>query len=68
LSWRAIEAAQQYPRALPLAAFIHVPPVPRDEVHSRKPGAVRLEQLVDAGEVMLAALIQRARQRALAQI
>jgi len=68
LSWRAIEAAQQHPRALPLAAFIHVPPVPRNEAHSRKSGAVRFEQLVDAGEVMLAALLPRARQRALAQI
>jgi pyroglutamyl-peptidase len=68
LSWRAIEAAQQHPRSLPLVAFIHIPPVPRDETHSRKPGAVCLEQLVDAGEVMLAVLLQRARQRALAQI
>jgi len=68
LSWRAIEAAQQHLRSLPLAAFIHVPLVRRDEAHSRKTGAVRLEQLVDAGEVMLATLIQHARQRALAQI
>ena len=60
LSWRAIEAAGQHPRSLPLAAFVHVPKVPRD-AHSEKPGAVSFEQLVDAGEVMLAALIQRAR-------
>ncbi len=60
LSWRAIEAAQGHPCALPLAAFIHVPKVPRD-ARSGKPGAVSFEQLVDAGEVMLAALIQRAR-------
>ena len=60
LSWRAIEAAEHHPRALPLAAFVHVPPVPRD-AHSGKPGAVSFEQLVDAGEVMLTALIQRAR-------
>lgn len=60
LSWRAIEAAQRHPHALPLAAFIHVPKVPRD-ARSGKPGAVSFEQLVDAGEVMLATLIQRAR-------
>lgn len=59
LSWRAIEAAEQQPCAL-LAAFIHVPKVPRD-ARSGKPGVVSFEQLVDAGEVMLAALIQRAR-------
>ncbi len=60
LSWRAIEAAQRHSHALPLAAFIHVPLVPRD-ARSGKPGAVSFEQLVDAGEVMLATLIQRAR-------
>ena len=60
LSWRAIEAAERHPHALPLAAFIHVPKVPRD-AHSGKPEAVSFEQLVDAGEVMLATLIQRAR-------
>lgn len=60
LSWRAIEAAERHPQSLPLAAFIHVPPVPRDAC-SGKPKAVSFEQLVDAGEVMLMALIQRAR-------
>jgi pyroglutamyl-peptidase len=60
LSWRAIEATQYHPRALPLAAFIHVPKVPRD-ARSGKLGAVSFEQLVDAGEAMLMALIQRAR-------
>ena len=59
LSWRAIEAAECRPRSL-LAAFIHVPKVPRD-ARSGKPEAISFEQLVDAGEVMLAALIQRAR-------
>ncbi|CAM5429996.1 Pyrrolidone-carboxylate peptidase OS=Afipia felis OX=1035 GN=pcp PE=3 SV=1 [Afipia felis] len=59
LSWRAIEAAGQHPRALPLAAFIHVPKLPRD--HSVKPGAVGFEQLADAGETMLMVLLQRAR-------
>jgi len=60
LSWCAIGAAGSHPRALPLAAFIHVPKVPRN-AHSEKPGAVSLNQLVDAGEAMLMTLIQRAR-------
>jgi len=60
LSWRAIEAAGRHPRALPLAAFIHIPKVPRD-AHTGKPGAVSFEQLVDAGEAMLTAFIQRTR-------
>jgi pyroglutamyl-peptidase len=60
LSWRAIEATQRHPRALTLAAFIHVPLVPRDAAHWRKSG-VAFEQLVDAGEAMLMTLIQRAR-------
>jgi len=60
LSWRAIEAVQHDPRALPLAAFLHVPLVPRDAAHTRKPG-VTFEQLADAGETMLMTLIQRAR-------
>jgi len=65
LSWRAIEAAEQQSCVL-LAAFIHVPPVPRDAAHSRKqhsgkPAAVSFEQLADAGEMMLTTLIQRAR-------
>jgi pyroglutamyl-peptidase len=60
LSWRAIEAAGQHPRSLPLAAFVHVPKVPRD-AHSGKPEAVSFEQLVDAGEAILMTLIQRAR-------
>ena len=61
LSWRAIEAAQRHPSALPLAAFIHIPLVPRHAVHSKKPEAVSFEQLADAGEAMMMALIQRAR-------
>ncbi|GAA3855620.1 pyroglutamyl-peptidase I [[Pseudomonas] carboxydohydrogena] len=60
LSWRAIEAVDQHPKARPLAAFIHVPKVPRD-ARSGKPGEITFEQLVDAGEAMLATLIQRAR-------
>lgn len=52
LSWRAIEATQAAggPR---LAAFVHVPLVPR-EVSSRRCG-MTLETLVDAGEALLMA-------------
>jgi len=60
LSWRAIEAAEHgnSPR---LAAFIHVPPVPRESAH-HKDSLVSFEQLVDAGEAMLLTLIRLARQ------
>lgn len=68
LSWRAIETAQRHPQSLPLAAFIHVPLVPRDTAHARKREAVSLEQLVDAGEAMMMTLIQRARAARLAQV
>ena len=54
LSWRAIEATRSDtgPR---LAAFVHVPPLKRDDATQRKGVAhrVTLEQLVDAGEAML---------------
>ena len=52
LSWRAIEAtrASGGPR---LAAFIHIPLVPRGTVQRRDSGRVTFEQLVDAGEEML---------------
>lgn len=55
LSWRAIEATQTGggPR---LAAFIHVPLVPRDAAHKREPNRMTFEQLVDAGEAMLVAM------------
>jgi len=67
LSWRAIEATEKKdgPR---LAAFVHVPLVPRG-VAQRRAGAldrVTFEQLVDAGEAMLmtvAALAIRSRLR-----
>jgi len=64
LSWRAIEATrrQHGPR---LAAFVHVPPLPRDASMQRKRAGVTLEQLVDAGEAMLLELLKltRAAQR-----
>jgi pyroglutamyl-peptidase len=58
LSWRAIEAARQDdgPR---LAAFIHIPVLARGG--AEKPGRITLEELVDAGEAMLAELIRLTR-------
>ena len=54
LSWRAIEAtrADNGPR---LAAFVHVPLVPRGTTQRREAtsGRVTFEQLVDAGEALL---------------
>lgn len=61
LCWRAIEAATATPNP-PLAAFIHVPLVPRGTVSHRKGVArVSLEQLVDAGEAILMEMIRVAR-------
>jgi pyroglutamyl-peptidase len=58
LSWRAIETTQRAggPR---LAAFVHIPPLPRDGM--ARPGRIGLEALVDAGEAMLAELARLAR-------
>jgi pyroglutamyl-peptidase len=52
LSWRAIEATIRHdgPR---LAAFIHVPLVPRGTILTRTSGRVTFEEMVDAGEAML---------------
>jgi pyroglutamyl-peptidase len=58
LSWRAIEAAQQ-DDGPHLAAFIHIPPLARGG--TAKPGRITLEELVDAGEAMLAELIKLTR-------
>lgn len=61
LCWRAIEAgaASQEP---PLAAFIHVPLVPRGTVSHRKGvSRVSFEQLVDAGEAILFEMMRTAR-------
>jgi pyroglutamyl-peptidase len=65
LSWRAIEA-QRIAGGPRLAAFIHVPLVPRDAAHTHAPNRVSFEQLADAGEAMLmemASLALRARPR-----
>jgi pyroglutamyl-peptidase len=64
LCWRAIEATQTAPRP-PLAAFIHVPLVPRGTL-SQKKGTkprVTLEHLVDAGEAILLEMVRSARGR-----
>ena len=70
LSWRAIEATRMEggPR---LAAFVHVPLVPRDAPHAREgeSSGVTFEQLVDAGEAMLMSMVKLAkRSRLNAQI
>ena len=69
LSWRAIEATSSAngPR---LAAFIHVPLVPRGTIHRHKTDTVRItfEQLVDAGEAVLMELAHLVRQFRLAAI
>lgn len=65
LSWRAIEAMDQIsgPR---LAAFIHVPLMPRDARHRRTTAtpAIDFEQLVDAGEALLVEMIKQVRHTA----
>ena len=64
LSWRAIEATRgarvnaQGPR---LAAFVHVPPLPREAAMRRKGAGITLEDLVDAGEAMLLELVKLTR-------
>jgi pyroglutamyl-peptidase len=62
LSWRAIEAtrAEDGPR---LAAFIHVPLLPRPGTALRQGNSrITLEALVDAGEAMLMELVKLTRQ------
>ena len=60
LSWRAIEAtrSEHGPR---LAAFVHVPPLPREAAMQHRPAGITLEQLVDAGEAMLLELVKLTR-------
>jgi pyroglutamyl-peptidase len=62
LCWRAIEATATSSRP-PLAAFIHVPLVPRGTVSRHAGGRPRVsfEQLVDAGEAILLELLRSAR-------
>jgi pyroglutamyl-peptidase len=64
LSWRAIEAAGSDDH-LQLAAFIHIPLLPRGDPSLRKgAGRITLEELVDAGEAMLMEMVKQARQAA----
>lgn len=63
LSWRAIETTQRSDRP-GLAAFVHVPPTPRDRALNHR-NRITFEELVDAGEAMLLAMIKLARQRRL---
>ena len=62
LSWRAIEAKHVSggPR---LAAFVHIPLLPRDATHTRKGESSRVtfEQLADAGEAMLTSMVKLAK-------
>ena len=61
LSWRAIEAtrAEHGPR---LAAFIHIPPLPREGANQREGHRrITLEHLADAGEAMLTELVKLTR-------
>jgi pyroglutamyl-peptidase len=62
LGWRALESTQTR-RGPRLAAFIHVPLVPRPwaaSTHSAS-GRITAEQLVDAGEAILLALLTETR-------
>jgi len=67
LSWRAIEAVRAKDGPA-LAAFVHVPPVPRDNAARRRStsGRITPEQLVDAGEAVLLEMVRLTRQRRLA--
>ncbi|MEW6643286.1 MAG: pyroglutamyl-peptidase I [Pseudomonadota bacterium] len=63
LSWKAIEATDT-PGGPRLAAFVHVPLVPRDTAGPRRSAARRVtfEELVNAGEAMLVMLAALTRQ------
>jgi pyroglutamyl-peptidase len=63
LSWRAIEATCRNggPR---LAAFVHIPPLPRGPSSQKKstPDGITLDELTDAGEAMLLEMLRLTRQ------
>ncbi|RZN30090.1 pyroglutamyl-peptidase I [Bradyrhizobium sp. Leo121] len=64
LSWRAIEAVEKTDR-LRLAAFVHVPLIPRHGTSLRKgTERITLEDLVDAGEALLTEMVKLARRPA----
>src|SRR6202047_4297359 len=62
LSWRAIEAVKSG-AGPPLAAFVHVPLIPRGSAPQRVGATHRitLDDLVDAGEAMLLEMVKLAR-------
>lgn len=63
LSWRAIEATRR-PDGPRLAAFIHVPLLPRDPAQNSAKGhrdRITFEQLADAGEAILLQIVVQAR-------
>ncbi|MGX9428685.1 MULTISPECIES: pyroglutamyl-peptidase I [Bradyrhizobium] len=61
LSWRAIEAVEKTD-GLRLAAFVHVPLIPRHGTSLRKgTERITLEDLVDAGEALLTEMVKLAR-------
>ena len=62
LSWRAIESTHRE-GGPHLAAFVHVPLVPRDpSPHASVRGHITFDQLVDAGEALLLELVKLTRQ------
>jgi pyroglutamyl-peptidase len=62
LSWRAIEASERE-GGPHLAAFVHVPLVPRDpSPRASAKGGITLDQLVGAGEALLLELVKLTRQ------
>ena len=64
LSWRAIEAVDNTD-SLRLAAFVHVPLIPRHGTARRKgTERITLEDLVDAGEALLMEMVKLARRAA----
>lgn len=65
LSWRAIEATDK-PDGPRLAAFVHVPLVPREAAHRPATAtcAINFEQLVDAGEALLSEIAKQTRHMA----
>jgi pyroglutamyl-peptidase len=64
LSWRAIEATRNADGPS-LAAFVHIPLVPRDGGSQGKQGhRITPEQLADAGEAVLLEMVKLARQAA----
>jgi pyroglutamyl-peptidase len=63
LSWRAIEATCRNDGPN-LAAFVHIPPLPRGGSSKKKstPRGITLDELTDAGEAMLLEMVRLTRQ------